>query len=333
MNAPALQATSALAPHWSENATRAFGSALANWFAQHGRDLPWRRTADPYAIWISEMMLQQTQVAAVLDYFRRWMEKFPTVEALAEANEGDVLKSWEGLGYYSRARNLHRAAKVIVEKHGGQIPQSPEVLQALPGIGRYTAGAIAAFGFDLPVPVVDTNVARVLARVFDFREPVDRPAGLNAIWEIATELAGGRTYTSALMELGALLCTPKKPQCLICPVHSYCRTEEPEALPSRSPRPQVTKVVQTCAVIRREDKLFLHQSSGPRWKGMWQFPDLPNPDGEPLAALEYPITRYRVRLEAFAAESSAAKGKWFSPKELVTIPMPAPHRRLLTLLG
>jgi A/G-specific adenine glycosylase len=313
----------------------AFALALITWFERNGREFPWRRTQDPYAIWISEMMLQQTQAAAVITYFESWIKKFPTLETLAAASEEEVLRAWEGLGYYSRARNLHGAAKQIVAQFAGKVPNSPAVLQNLPGIGQYTAGAIAAFAFDLPVPVVDTNVARVLARVFDFREPIDRPAGLGEIWNLAEQLAqgtGGRQYTSAIMELGALLCTPRKPQCLICPVKTFCRSDDPESLPVKGERPAITRVTQRCAVLRRKEHLFLSKSAGKRWKGMWLFPEIATAAGAPIATLEFSITRYKVTLEAYACERSDEPGVWHPLSDLASLPMPAPHRRLLTLL-
>ena len=195
------------------------------WFARHGRDLPWRRTRDPYAILVSEFMLQQTQVATVLDYYRRWLERFPTVVVLADAAEADVLRAWEGLGYYARARNLHKAAQIIRDGYGGEFPRELEQIAALPGVGRYTAGAVFSFAYDLRAPIVDANVARVLSRIIHLRIPIDTAPGQRALWAAAEELLPAenvRLYNSALMELGAVVCRARGPQCLLCPVLPYC---------------------------------------------------------------------------------------------------------------
>ncbi|RMG99781.1 MAG: A/G-specific adenine glycosylase [Deltaproteobacteria bacterium] len=199
---------------------------LARWFARHARDLPFRRTQDPYAIWVSEIMLQQTRVETVLGYFERFLARFPTVEALAAASEDDVLAAWSGLGYYRRARLLHRGAKAVVERFGGVLPADPERLREISGIGPYTAGAVASIAYDLPVPAVDGNVARVVARLDAISDPAEQQAGHPGIARRAEAvLAAGRprVLTQALMELGALVCTPKAPSCDLCPVASACR--------------------------------------------------------------------------------------------------------------
>ena len=217
-------------------------SKLVAWFGKAARDLPWRRTRDPYAILVSEVMLQQTQVATVIPFYERWLARFPDFGALASADESEVLSVWQGLGYYSRARNLHRAAKTVVAAHGGEMPRDPMFIRALPGIGRYTAGAVASFAFDLPEPLVDANVARVLARLLDLHTPIDSTAGQAALWSAAIALVpqkGARTFNSALMELGALVCAPRTPQCLLCPIRTHCAAfanGTAESLPRKKPR-------------------------------------------------------------------------------------------------
>ncbi|MFW5868776.1 MAG: A/G-specific adenine glycosylase, partial [Armatimonadota bacterium] len=201
---------------------------LLAWFDAHRRDLPWRRTSDPYRIWVSEIMLQQTQVDRVIDYYERFLVAFPTVEALAEAPIDDVLRLWEGLGYYSRARNLHAAARVIVQEHGGEFPRSPEAIRALPGIGEYTAGAVQSIAFGVPVPAVDANVIRVLARLFAVEGDVSAGEERRRIADLAAEVVPDDRpgdFNQALMELGALLCIPGRPGCLICPLSEVCRAK------------------------------------------------------------------------------------------------------------
>lgn len=214
---------------------RSFRRALLGFYDDHARRLPWRDTADPYAIWVSEVMAQQTRVETVVPYYQRWLDRYPTVEALAEAPLDDVLKSWEGLGYYSRARNLHRAAGVVVEAHGGVVPDSLEGLLALPGVGDYTAGAIASIAFHRAVPAVDGNVRRVYARLAD--EPAPTPAAVRAWAERAVDPGRPGDFNQALMELGATVCTPRNPECGRCPVAGHCRALAASAVDER-PAPQ-----------------------------------------------------------------------------------------------
>src|SRR5215216_3774529 len=187
-------------------------SRLLKWYRLHKRTLPWRDHADVYAVWVSEIMLQQTRVEAVIPYFERWMRLFPTVRALAAASEQDVLNAWEGLGYYSRARNLYKAAKIVVEKYGGELPRDLDELSKLPGIGRYTLGAISSIAFGMNVPALDGNIKRVYARIFDITEPVDSPRGEKILWDIAERHLpkhDAGDYNQALMDLGATICVPK----------------------------------------------------------------------------------------------------------------------------
>ena len=204
-----------------------FTDRLLQWYQENKRALPWRGHPDPYAVWVSEIMLQQTWFEAVAPYFKRWMERFPTTEALARAPERDVLTAWEGLGYYARARNLRRAAQVVVDEYDGKLPHDLSALRTLPGIGRYTAGAIASIAFGLDEPALDGNIRRVLARVFNIAEPANSPRGENMLWGLARKhLPPGRAgdYNQALMDLGATICIPANPRCPICPVRSVaCR--------------------------------------------------------------------------------------------------------------
>ncbi len=319
---------------------KVFGPALVRWFRQQGRDLPWRRTTDPYAVLVSEFMLQQTQVVTVLPYYERWLARFPDFRSLAGADENDVLHLWQGLGYYARARNLHRAAKHVVERHGGTLPADLEAIRALPGVGRYTAGAIASFAFDLPAPILDANVARVLARLLNLREPIDATWGADILWTAAEALVpkrGARVFNSALMELGALLCIPRQPQCSICPVRAHCRAESPETLPVKKPRRKTVELSEDCAWIVKDGHVLLEQQFGPRWRGLWKLPPLAvRPEGAALLlALAYPFTHHRVSLSVYTGRAPRALGaeqKWFELANIADAPMPSPHRRAIRRL-
>ena len=233
-----------------------FRAALLTWFRAEGRDYPWRQTEDPYSILVSEMMLQQTQIATVLGrgYYQRWMDTFPDVATLAAASEPDILRVWEGLGYYSRARNLQKAAQAVVAQHGGEFPRGVEGLLGLPGIGRYTAGAVASFAWNLPAPLVDGNVARVFTRLFACDDPIDKPAVQQQLWAWADALlcrTEPRLYNSALMELGQRICTPRSPACLICPVQSCCASAGPAAAGRPNKSPACATVAEAASTLRR----------------------------------------------------------------------------------
>jgi A/G-specific adenine glycosylase len=316
-------------------------AALARWFAVHGRVLHWRTNPSPYAVLVSEFMLQQTQVVTVIPYFVRWMERLPTLRDLALASEDAVLQLWQGLGYYSRARNLHRAAQSVMERFGGELPSDPVLLSTLPGVGPYAAGAIAAFAFDLPVPTVDANIARVLARLANVQAPVDTPAGSRTLWSLAAALVpdqgGGRLHTSALMELGALVCLPKKPQCLVCPVRSDCRAQDPEALPLKAPRKATLLREEYAAWISCEHGILLERQTGRRSKGLWTLPSLePVPTEALLFETVYPFTHHRVTLRIKAApppEMLSTEQRWFAPERILDeAAMPAGHRRAVVAL-
>jgi A/G-specific adenine glycosylase len=266
-------------------------SKLLNWYSQNSRRLPWRDHPDPYAVWVSEIMLQQTRVETVGPYFERWMQRFPSLPALAQASQQDVLAAWEGLGYYSRARNLHRAAQVVMAEYGGRLPSDAAALRGLPGIGRYTAGAIASIAFGQDEPALDGNIRRVLARVFDVRLPARSPAGEQRLWELAAaNLPAGQAgaYNQALMDLGSAICTPRKPACLICPLAELCQArllgvqEQRPVLEARAETPHYTV---TAAVIARDGQVLIAQRPPEGLLGgLWEFPGGKVQPGEDLPA-------------------------------------------------
>ena len=242
-----------------------FRTALVAWFRREGRKLPWRKTTDPYAILVSELMLQQTQVTTVLAYYQRWFERFPTIQKLANADETEVLHAWQGLGYYNRARNLHRCSKIIATDLSGRFPSSVDELLKLPGIGRYTAGAIVSFAFDRPAPIVDGNIARAVSRLLNLQEPMDQSRGSRIIWDSAYRYVQGtspRLLNSALMELGAMICLPRKPLCVLCPVRSFCRAKDPESLPKKRERPKIEEKTESHFFALKDGSILLQQSPG-----------------------------------------------------------------------
>lgn len=278
---------------------------LLTWYRTNKRTLPWRDTThkDPYAVWVSEIMLQQTRVETVIPYFEKWMKSFPTIHALAEASEQDVLNAWEGLGYYSRARNLHRAARIVAEQYGGRLPRDLKKLAELPGIGRYTLGAIASIAFDMPVPALDGNIKRVYARLFDIVEPVDTPKGEAILWDLAEKHLPKKDagdYNQALMDLGATICIPKNPRCLICPLMKVCLARQrgnQKERPVKTPKKSVPHYVHAAGVfIKRDRVLLVKRPSKGLLGGMWEFPN-GRVDGEPGAGLAGALkTGYDLRL-------------------------------------
>ncbi len=259
--------------------------ALLAWYRREHRRLPWRampgRLGDPYRVLVSEAMLQQTQVATVIDYFNRFITALPTLADLAAADEQAVLRLWQGLGYYRRARHLHAAAKAIMSEHGGAAPADVDALRSLPGVGRYTAGAMASIAFGVSAPLVDGNVARVLARWEAIDEPVDRPAVQKRLWALASSLLPPRPghpgdWNQALMELGAMICTPRGPRCLACPVRQWCRAAErglQDQLPRRSPRRKPLAVTHHLVAVARDGTfLFEQRDDTGLWANLWQMP-------------------------------------------------------------
>ena len=262
-------------PSWRGRVRR----GLAAWYARGHRDLPWRRDRDPYRILVSETMLVQTTVAAAAPYFERFLARFPTVEALAGASEADVLKAWEGLGYYRRARGLHEAARAIARDHGGLVPDDPASLLALPGVGRYIAGAVLSFAFDQPAAIVEANTQRVLARLLAWEEDIAKSISQRRLWQAAGRLVpevGAGDFNQALTELGATTCTPRDPSCLICPIAAECLARAlglQDRLPLKTPKAPPLEVVEACALVRRDGRLLVVQR-GPvgLWAGFWEFP-------------------------------------------------------------
>ncbi len=340
---------------------------LLDWFDRERRDLPWRRTRDPYAIWVSEVMLQQTQVRTVVPYWERWMREFPDVRSLAEAPESRVLKLWEGLGYYRRARHLHAAAVWIRDRHGGRFPGELEAILELPGIGRYTAGAIASIAFGLGTPVVDGNVARVLTRWQAAGGDPARGSLRERLWGWAEALvmaaaAGGRpdgcgNLNQALMELGALVCTPREPACGRCPLSAECRARaggEPERYPEAAARPSSVLRFGVVLVVEAGGRYWIRQrAAGGVNGGLWEFPNesvgstdepvasvvervlgasgrgLPV---EPLGEVQHSITRFRIRLRVFRIRwvgRGHPAGEWRRLEAMEELPFATAHRRIL----
>ncbi len=316
---------------------RAFRDRLVRWFKNNARPLPWRQTHDPYAILVSEFMLQQTQVATVLGYYTRWLRRFPDWSTLASAHEQEVLSQWQGLGYYSRARNLHAAAQIVCSDHGGRLPHDAHAIRALPGVGLYTSGAVCTFAFDLPEPAVDVNAERVLARVAGYASPVDCAAGKKHLHALALALqpmSGAGAFNAALMELGALVCTQANPKCSVCPVQGFCaahRMGEPDVLPIKSARPAITQLIENRALVHHRGRFLLQQEKGTRWRGLWRMPD-GSSSQQLLCIHRYSITRYRITMHVRASQIVPAQSedlRWFSLRDISTLPMPSPHRTAL----
>jgi len=313
-----------------------FRCALIKWYRRHRRDLPWRRTRNPYRILVSEFMLQQTQVATVLPYYRNWLRRFPNFRTLARASQNEVLHAWQGLGYYARARNLHRTATLVIDRHRAKFPRSIEQMRGLPGIGKYTAHAIASFAFDQSAPIIEANTARVLSRVFNLRIPIDSTTGRSKLWQSAASLTPAKTssvYNSALLDLGALVCLPRKPKCSTCPVQKFCRAKNPELLPIKRPRRRTQSLLERHAFVQREGELLLAKASE-RWRGMWILPAL-NENGRANGATYesvFPFTHHRVTLRVFQRPNRKIDNqteRWFALRKLNSIPIPSPHRRAI----
>ena len=252
---------------------------LRRWYARHGRDLPWQGCDDPYLVWISEVMLQQTTVATVVRRFAEFVDRFPTIGSLAEASEEQVLLAWEGLGYYSRARNLHRAAACVVERHEGELPRDAEQLRRLPGIGRYTAAAIASLAFDQPVPIVEANTRRLYCRLTGYTGDLASAVGRRFLWAFADRIVPRRRpgeFNQALMDLGAGVCQVKDPDCNRCPLRSCCRARQlgiVGEVPATVARPPVTELTEVAVSVIDGDRVLLVRiPEGRRWAGLWDFP-------------------------------------------------------------
>jgi len=333
------------------------------------RDLPWRGRYTPYRVLVAEIMLQQTQVERVTDYFRRWMRRFPSIKALAAAPLDDVLKQWEGLGYYTRARNLHRTARMIIEQHGGRVPRDLDALQQLPGVGRYTAGAVLSIACNRSAPVLDGNVTRVLCRLFAIAQDPSKARTKQLLWTLAEALIPGgqaRDFNQALMELGALVCTPGNPKCPICPVKTLCVACErslQQKLPLKTPRPATLKRDIGVAVIRERGRYFVQQRpEGALLAGLWEFPGGKREPGESLPAcirreleeelgievevgdklcqVDHTYTHYRVRLHVHWCRITrnrpkalyAQRIRWARPADFTKLTFPAANLRIIEQL-
>jgi A/G-specific adenine glycosylase len=303
---------------------------LARWYERNARDLPWRRTRDPYSIWISEIMLQQTRVAAVIPYYERFLARFPTVESLARASEPEVLRHWSGLGYYSRARNLHRAAREIAAV--GSFPRDYDRLRALPGIGEYTAAAIASIAYDLARAVVDGNVRRVLMRIGN-----DAAADAQALADGLLDCKRPGRWNQALMELGALVCLPGNPRCEACPISRECaaRREGTQAdLPPPRRKPETVRLERTLLVIRRRGRILLAPSS--RVQGFWDLPEAFEGArmGRRFGAFRHAILHRQYRFQVFEgfAQTAPRPMRWFGLRGLDEIPLSTAAKKALRCL-
>jgi A/G-specific adenine glycosylase len=347
-----------------------FNKYLLIWYKSQGRKLPWRGSLNPYTIWVSEIMLQQTRVEAVIPYFERWMERFPSVADLAAASEQEVLSAWEGLGYYSRARNLHKAARIVMEEYGGKLPSDLKALRRLPGIGRYTVGAIASMAFGQDAATLDANLRRVFSRVFNVAQPADSTAGEDILWELAeTHLPKGQAgdYNQALMDLGATICVVKKPRCLLCPIQEICLANQlgvQEQRPVLKIKAEISHYTVTAAVIQKNGKVLLaKRPSKGLLGGMWEFPggkverdetledcltreireelDAIISVGEPFGIYKHAYTHFRITLHAFFCELiegepkaiEAAELAWVNPGELQHYPMGKVDRQIARKLS
>jgi A/G-specific adenine glycosylase len=343
---------------------------LISWFKAHKADLPWRRNKDPYAIWLSEIMLQQTQVNTVTPYYERFLTRFPTVFDLAAAPLDDVLKLWEGLGYYSRARNLHRAAQMVVNAYGGVFPQTVPELLKLPGIGRYTAGAIASLAFNTDAPILDGNVIRVFSRLFNIVDDVTLESTKAKLWELAEQqLPSSRAgaWNEGLMELGRRICTPKSPDCLNCPIAAHCEAFKlgiQEQRPVRAPRRKTPHYDVTAAVISRDDGyvLIAQRPAEGMLGGLWEFPGGKREPGETLpeclhreileelaldiavgqqiGVVEHAYSHFSITLYAFACRYQGGEPQavqcsawtWVTLDELDKYAFPVTDQKIIALL-
>jgi len=340
-NAPGLH-------RWPRDWRRTARRRLLAWYRRNARDLPWRRSSDPYAIWVSEIMLQQTQVATVLRYYPRFMAAFPTAGALAKANENTVLRTWEGLGYYRRARQMHAAAKGILAEHAGRFPSDIDAVRRLPGIGRYTAGAILSIAFDQRQPILEANTIRLLSRLLAFRGNSASAAGRNILWRAADDLLptnGCGRFNQALMELGSLICTPRKPKCDCCPLAALCPTHRArlhDRIPAPRRRPAVTEIHEAAVIVVHRGKILLRQcGDAERWSGLWDFPRFAITKREGRKAegarqivegvlrltgvkitrprhvdtLRHGVTRFRITLDCYIARRAPAAVRRHAPSD------------------
>ncbi len=342
---------------------------LLAWFQRQARDLPWRRSREPYPIWVSEVMLQQTQVATVIPYFERFLQRFPDLLSLANAEEQDVLHLWQGLGYYRRARDLHRAARVLATEHAGTFPTDPAVLRHLPGFGRYTVNAVLSQAFDVRLPILEANSERILCRVLGVRADPKASVVQKALWQAAADLLPRRhigQFNQALMELGALVCKPEQPACTACPLAAHCYAREHHLqgeIPRAKARVRGVQVDEVAVVLRHRGQVLLVQRHPEgRWGSMWEFPHAPldfmesheaaasrllgelglagTVRGE-LLTVRHAVTRFHITLVCLEARYQRgtfrpgmyAAGIWLAPTELHRYPLSTPQRRLAARLA
>jgi A/G-specific adenine glycosylase len=358
------------APRLSDQVLCAFTGPLLTWYRNHKRDLPWRRRQDdPYAVWVSEIMLQQTQVATVIPYYERWMVRFPTLQELAGADLEEVLRHWAGLGYYARARNLHRAAQAVVANCHGAFPSDPATIESLPGIGRYTAGAIRSIAFNQSAPIVDANVIRVFARVFAVDGDPKSTLAQARLWSLAESLipAGeARDFNQAVMELGALVCTPSDPACDRCPLLPVCHagnSPEPTAWPQIAAGKTTVKVAHCSGAIWDGDRVLVaKRPPHGLWGGLWEFPrrvcepgespaqcaaraaaevvGMTAEPAEKVATIKHAVTHHAITLHLFdvcgpashARPVDCAEIRFVALGELASLPLSAPQRLLADAL-
>ncbi|HYG21496.1 MAG TPA: A/G-specific adenine glycosylase [Verrucomicrobiae bacterium] len=348
-------------------------SLQLEWFGRTARDLPWRRTRDPYAIWVSEIMLQQTQVKTVIPYWERWMRDLPDVQSLAAANPDRVHKLWEGLGYYTRVRNMQKAAQVVMARHGGVFPRKFDDVLELPGIGRYTAGAICSIAFQHPRPILDGNVVRVLTRLFAIGEDPREKQTNARLWDLAALLVAAAgsaetkrgklhpvsAFNQSLMELGALICTPRTPRCDDCPLRHRClalRTSRVHELPNLGERMRITPRRFAAFVVRKRNHVLVRQRpAGVVNAHLWEFPNVELEQGSAdvhsagrgllgfvpeqvasLCTIRHSITRYRITLDAYVtcwnAKSGRVAGTWKTLEQLDELAFTSAHRRIVKLM-
>jgi len=349
---------------------KALRQKLLAWYRRNRRDLPWRRTHDPYRIWVAEVMLQQTQVPTVLPYYRRFLRRFPTVRALESAPEQTVLKVWQGLGYYRRAMNLRRAARTIVRDHGGRVPADPAVFAALPGVGRYTAGAVLSIAFGVPLAALDGNAARVIVRWFAVTDCIDKARVRRALWETAASLVPKRlpgNWNQAVMELGSRICTPRGPRCPACPVRGECLAYErglQENIPVRRARRKVPHIEVGVGIVWRGRRVLIcKRRREAMLGGLWEFPggkrdpgetiqqcvrrelkeecDLQVTVGRHMVDVMHAYSHLRVTLRCYHATAAPGRARclgcddlrWVRPSEIARFPLPVADVKILEALG
>ncbi|MBA3002533.1 MAG: A/G-specific adenine glycosylase [Desulfurivibrio sp.] len=346
--------------------------SLLHWFATNGRDLPWRRTYLPYHIWISEIMLQQTQMDRVVVYFTRWLHHYPDIASLADAREQEVLRLWEGLGYYSRARNIIKTADLLCRRHGGALPEDHASLLQLPGIGRYTAGAIMSLAFNRSHPIVDANVERLFSRLFNLAAPIKEKQTHSFIWQKAAELipeGKARFFNQALMELGALLCLPRAPRCDSCPLRDHCEALAQDVVnerPVAGKAKEIIPITMVSGILHHQGKIYIQKRlPDDVWPNLWEFPGgsiekneteeqalvreyceetgFAIRDLEKIITIKHSFTKYRVTLHCYhcclqngetqPTLHAAQEYLWVNPEELEHFAFPSPHRRLINHLA